>query len=159
MALTLVTDGGSCASACVFAYLGGVRRMAEGSNAFGLHRPYFSQKDYAEMNYEQSQAQYDRLVQHANEYLSKMGARPGLMQEMLAVPSHDVRFLGLREADYWGLRGDDPGYDEWSRAQQTTAFGEKWVHGWDMQIDCINKGGSERECNRFLKARKATDSQ
>ena len=139
MAMTMVASDSTCASACVFAYLGGVSRTASENARIGLHRPYFEQSYFAGLTYDQARARYDELVAKADSYLRKMGARPGLIQEMLSTPSQDITYLTSEQTDYWSIRGDDPGFEEWKRARETQAFGEDWVH----YIDCISAGRSE----------------
>jgi len=105
-----------CASACLFAYVGGVYRDAL-PGTLGIHRGRITAtveqgrivdvdpgaSPVARMFLTDAEAQMQ-------EHLLGMGMPPELFNAMQAVGPHDMRWLNVEEAAQLGLTGFDPAY-------------------------------------------------
>jgi hypothetical protein len=87
-----ITDapGARCASACFFAWLGGVNRTGD---ALGIHRPFPPASEMQKL----SPAEADRLYRSLSDkilgYLSEMGAAPHWLGDMMRIPSDEIRVV------------------------------------------------------------------
>jgi hypothetical protein len=91
----------SCASACVYAFMGGIERdAAEGS--LGVHRGIYST--------DEDDADVDTAIEYMQEttgeligYLDDMGANPALLRISLSVSHDDVRYLTTSEMEKYRI--------------------------------------------------------
>ncbi len=107
---------GRCASACVFAYVGGVYRDAV-SGSLGIHRGKVTatREEGRVVEVDQQKSPVARLFFADAEarmqvHLLEMGLPDALFEAMRAVPASTMRWLNADEAAELGLTGFDPGY-------------------------------------------------
>lgn len=95
---TLQFRGLECASACAFAFMGGVIRAAE-PGALGVHRSSYSDA----LSVGASDA-VSVVQQHTAEimlYMNEMGVDPALMQLAMSYDADDIRYLSRREMEQY----------------------------------------------------------
>ena len=83
-----------CASACTFAFLGGVRRSAE-AGALGVHRSFFP--DESGMTPGEAVTEMQAVTAQVVRYIAEMGADAALMELALSYDSGDMRYLSASE--------------------------------------------------------------
>ena len=117
-----------CASACVFAFAGGVYRGAL-PGTLGVHRARLTTtRDGAVVDVDiagspaASQFFSDAEAQIAL-HLDEMGVSPALFAEMQTVPPRSMRWLTAEEAAAFRLTGFDPGYLRERGATLQTRYG------------------------------------
>lgn len=105
-----------CASACIFAFLGGVYRDAA-PNSLGMHRGRVTvaleQGRTVDLDPGKSPVARQFLTDaeaQSEEHLIEMGAPATLFEAMQAVPSNTMRWFTSEEAGQLGLTGFDPEY-------------------------------------------------
>ncbi|HWL82774.1 MAG TPA: hypothetical protein VNR89_17630 [Roseomonas sp.] len=83
-----------CASACVFAFLGGSRRQISEPNKLGVHRFFFQGSDLATSAQANDRAQIisSRIVS----FLREMGVNTDLFAEMAKAGSHELNILSTQ---------------------------------------------------------------
>lgn len=113
-----------CMSACVLILAAGANRILGDDSRVGVHRPFFDPVLFAGLDQTQAKAKYDELSRSVGAYLVKMGMSGLLFQEMMRVPSNEVRLLSSDESKAFNLSGEDPGYSEWIRAKNIAKYGE-----------------------------------
>lgn len=139
-----------CASACILALAGGTDRWATPKARLGIHRPFFDQKLFANLTYEQSQKKYALLSKGVRDYLADMGIADELYNAMMRVPSQDIRFIDQSLAEKTNLLGKDPAHEEWERARAIMNQGIDSIQRLDQYNSCINAGEIERKCAKLL---------
>lgn len=147
--------GTECASACVFIFAAGARRIAGSESKIGIHRPHFEEQLFSGLDRDHAQVKYDQLSQSVQAYLAKMGMSGQLFIEMMRVPSNKIRMLSYQELNGFSLVGEDPGYDEWVRAKNVAKYGEQKMKEFDAWLDrrdpfvtqCQSSGRSVLDCN------------
>jgi hypothetical protein len=90
-----VGRGASCISACVFVLMGATEREAAANARIGLHRPSLGDPRRNTLVPVMSEP----LVHYAEE----MGVSPRIVDEMLAIPASQVRFVTTAELERYGL--------------------------------------------------------
>jgi hypothetical protein len=85
-----------CASACAFAFLGGVMRYAE-PGSIGVHKGWFV--DTRPTDVDLAVAAVQQVTAGIIEYIVEMGADPALMGVALSYDSNDIRYLSGSEMD------------------------------------------------------------
>jgi hypothetical protein len=88
----------------------------------GLHRPYFEESLFAELNTAQARDKYGELEQRVRSYLNELGMPEALFEKMRSVPSRRVVYLTEDETKALGLDGVDPAIEELERAQEKQHF-------------------------------------
>lgn len=91
-------QAGECLSACIYAYLGGVRRNLYSESRLGIHQFYFLKSD-AEGAAEDAQVLSAAIVA----YLSKMGVSPVLFSATTLFDKNQMRYLSRQEAEDFKL--------------------------------------------------------
>ncbi len=93
----LVPRGAICASACAYAFLGGVVRQAAEGSRIGVHRFYAVNRYTGQrsMSYERSVT--PRATALLTSYVQAMGVSPKLVGLAARVNPPDVRFLNQKE--------------------------------------------------------------
>ena len=111
-AWTIVDDGKSCNSACVFLFSAGVKRDIFGNGRLGLHSPRSYYSEFAPLSkYEAS----DQLINICRNYMNEeMGISNQVFSDMLQTPSQSVNFVDRFYAESHGLVGIAP-LEEWGR--------------------------------------------
>lgn len=124
-----ITEGDikKCYSACVLMFLGGTQKYISdnyywinGSRAdekkdipvIGLHRPYFSQKQYAELSIKDAEISYLRLEKIVRQYLEEIGATRELIDRMFKSSSNEIDLV--KDSIFRGMfHEEEPFYNEW----------------------------------------------
>lgn len=114
---TLVPNNSSCASACVFILIGGVKRLPGGN--IGLHRPFTDSLSVSETV---SRGSYERTNLLIKQYLNRMDIPEALLDAMNAVPPGQVKWLDGDRIRELRLLGDDAVY-----ADQKDSASAKWL--------------------------------
>ena len=96
-AWTIVDDGKSCNSACVFLFSAGVKRDIFGNGRLGLHSP----RSY-------------QIINKCRNYMDEMGISNQVFSDMLQTSSQSVNFVDRFYAESHGLVGIAP-LEEWGR--------------------------------------------
>lgn len=119
---------GTCRSACVFLFAGGVYRDAR-AFALGIHRgratrtvPGMGEVEIQPSTDPQVRELLEFAEREAREYLQEMGV-PRLFGEMQKIPSTRMRLLRTDEANELGLLGFDPDYLEKHTAAMQLRYG------------------------------------
>ena len=123
-----------CMSACVMILAAGAVRVVGADSRVGIHRPFFDHILFAGLDRAQAKAKYDVLSQSVAAYLTKMGMSERLYQEMMKVPSSELRFLSYDDMTALNLEGQDPGYAEWIRAKNVARYGEAKMKEFDAWL-------------------------
>ncbi|MBX5158822.1 hypothetical protein HJB89_17030 [Rhizobium sp. NZLR8] len=89
-----------CASACAFAFAGGVERFAE-PGSIGVHRVSLS--DDVPMDNKLAVSSVQSLTGDIIGYLTDMGVSPNLLQLSLSIDSTDIRYLTAAEMRDWNI--------------------------------------------------------
>jgi hypothetical protein len=107
---------GHCASACIFAYAGGVYRDAK-PGSLGIHRGKLTATNVEGKTIDvdpRQNAQARDFLEYAQEqtreYFAQMGLPDRLYWAMQTVPPNQMRWLSTEEAKDLGLVGFDPDY-------------------------------------------------
>lgn len=126
--VTGVHEHSMCASACILILSGGVRRYARDEVRLGLHRPYFTNPQQATaQGYQSFQSEYNKVIEAHHDYFSDMKIGTGLLESMIKIPSNQIRWISVAEAERLSLIGEDAAYAEWRRANRITTKGETCV--------------------------------
>lgn len=119
-------DFKKCYSACVLMFLGGVSKHISDNHywiggsidkkknvpVIGLHRPYFSQKQYAKLSIKEAENSYQRLEKLVKQYLEKIGATQELIDRMFKSPSNKIDLV--KDSDFRNMsHKEEPFYNEW----------------------------------------------
>jgi len=99
---TLVPSGEQCMSSCVFAFMGGDRRMVEGR--IGIHRPYFS----STREVRDRRLVYRQLQKKLQNYIDELDFPLSLYEAMMAVPAESVNMLTPAALKEFYLEGTSP---------------------------------------------------
>lgn len=99
-AKTLQIRALECASACAFAFVGGVERFAE-PGSIGVHRVSLS--DDVPMDNKLAVSTVQVMTGEVIGYLTDMGVSPSLLQLSLSIDSTDIRYLTAAEMRNWNI--------------------------------------------------------
>ncbi|MEB3043786.1 hypothetical protein [Rhizobium mulingense] len=99
-AKTLQIRALECASACAFAFVGGVERFAE-PGSIGVHRVSLS--DDVPMDNKLAVSTVQVMTGEIIGYLTDMGVSPSLLQLSLSIDSTDIRYLTAAEMRNWNI--------------------------------------------------------
>lgn len=109
-----VWSGEKCLSACVFIFVAGVERRAEG--AVGLHRPYYEKEYFKDLNVDEAKKKYEELKSHSISYLLKMGVPQQVINRIFQTSSSNIDYIA--QSDVSSVLGYRlPFYDEWLTAK------------------------------------------
>lgn len=114
---SLVGKDDQCMSACVFAFMGGDRRIVAGR--LGIHRPYFptTQIDVDRPN------RYRQLQKILRAYIEEMDFPPSLYEAIMAVPPQAMKFLAVAELKHYFLDGISPSAEDLADAASAKRLG------------------------------------
>lgn len=124
-----IWTGSECLSACVFIFIAGVERAAQGK--VGLHRPYFDKKYFSDLTSIQAKEKYEELKQNSFTYLKDMEVSQAKTERIFQTGSTDVDILSAEEANtLFGYRS--PFYEEWLTAKcgKYTEEQSKVIRSW-----------------------------
>lgn len=139
-----------CSSACILILAGGVSRAAVPGARLGIHRPYFRPDEFSSLSFSASQDQYSKLAEGVRLYLAKMGISEALYDAMLKVESRKMVYVSEEFAESTRLLGDDPAYQEWRRANDQKALGNRRLEVLERYTDCINAESPDSQCSKML---------
>ena len=106
-----------CASACFFAFVGGIERSPAIFNGIlGIHRPFLSDADLKRVNDTQAIASATQVRTVVEAYLKEMGVASKYSDLMFSVPKDQVRWVDKAsfEADFAGVISE---LKEWMNAR------------------------------------------
>jgi hypothetical protein len=109
-----VWSGDKCYSACVFIYIAGAEREAQGE--IGLHRPYFDKNYFANLTPAMAEEKYKEIEQDSIKYLKKMGVSQIIIERIFNTGSTEVDILTPKEA-LIAFGETLPFYEEWLTAK------------------------------------------
>jgi len=112
---TIVERGNQCLSSCVFAFMGGSRRMVEGR--IGIHRPYLS----STRKVPDRPAYYRQLQQRLRQYVDELDFPRSLYEALMAVPPESISILTAADLKKFYLQGMSPSTED--EADATAARG------------------------------------
>ncbi|RFB96521.1 hypothetical protein B5K08_09120 [Rhizobium leguminosarum bv. trifolii] len=99
-AKTIQIRAAECASACAFAFVGGVERFAQ-AGSIGVHRVSLS--DDVAIDSQLAVSTVQALTGEIIGYLTDMGVSPNLLQLSLSIDSSDIRYLTAAEMRDWNI--------------------------------------------------------
>jgi len=103
---TFVGKTDRCASACVFAFMGGERRSVAGQ--LGIHRPFFPYtRDYPDRL-----ARFRNLQRTLKAYVEEMDFPTSLYEAVMLVPPESMKFLAPAELKSFYLEGISPSSED-----------------------------------------------
>lgn len=105
-AFTVVGKSDQCASACVFAFMGGERRAVAGQ--LGIHRPYFP----FTQDTPDRQARFRHLQKTVRGYIEEMDFPSSFYETMMLVPPETMKFLDPAELKRFYLQGISPSSED-----------------------------------------------
>jgi len=116
-----------CYSACVLMFLGGTQKYISDNHywiddskadkkkdipVIGLHRPYFSQEQYAKLSIQKAEASYKRLEKLVQQYLGEIGATQELIDRIFKSASNEIDLVS--DSNFRRMfHQEEPFYNEW----------------------------------------------
>lgn len=111
-----------CVSACVFLIAGGVKRgLVVGGNV-GVHRPYFREISQGSSLSDISKVRLS-IVSNYKKYFEEMDINPAIVDEMLATPPDEIKYLSIDQLTNYRLTVDDANYEESETLRRAAFFG------------------------------------
>lgn len=102
----VLIDKAVCASACVLAFSGGVKRSVEADSKMGIHQFSGTQGNIGD-----GQTQVTVVILAA--YLEKMGINRGLLDRASLVPAHSIAWMTQDESRLYRLDNGTPMLSSW----------------------------------------------
>jgi hypothetical protein len=97
----------TCASACFFIFVAGVKRTFDepGAPILGIHRPYLSDSDLRSLTGEQAISSANRMRAVIEDYLKEMNVPAKYADAMFSVPKDEIRWISETafRADFDGV--------------------------------------------------------
>ena len=103
---TLIGKNDQCMSACVFAFMGGERRMVAGR--LGIHRPFFP----FTQDTPDRQVRFRLLQKILRDYIEELDFPASLYEAVMAVPPESLRILSPEELKRFYLEGISPSSED-----------------------------------------------
>jgi hypothetical protein len=102
-------ENNTCASACFFLYVAGVRRQG---SVLGIHKPFLPADEYFSLGLDGSVAAHQRIQAATADYLDLMGVPSRYASMMMAANSTDMIWLTPEDIarDFTGVAA---GYEVW----------------------------------------------
>jgi hypothetical protein len=116
----LVTKEARCASACVFVLAGGVRRRVDGN--LGVHRPFLETPTHT-TSAEDVKRAATQTKERIRAYFREMNISERLADDMMAIPSNEIRWLSPEQIAFYGLGADDPVISETNALREAQKYG------------------------------------
>lgn len=114
---TVVGKSDQCMSACVFAFMGGERRLVEGR--LGVHRPYFPVAE----DFPDRQIRFRNLQKILRGYIEEMDFPDSLYEAVMAVPPESMKILAREELKRFYLEGISPSSEDLADASAARRLG------------------------------------
>ena len=103
---TIVGRNDQCVSACVFAFMGGERRMVSGQ--LGIHRPYFpTTQESADRR-----QRFRHLQRTLRDYIEEMDFPPSFYEAVMLVPPEAMKILDPADLKRFYLQGISPSSED-----------------------------------------------
>ena len=99
----LVPRGAVCASACAYAFLGGVVRRASEGSRIGVHRFFAVNRSTGQRSISYERAVTPQATALLTSYVRAMGASPSLVGLASRTEPSDIHFLNRRELQQYGF--------------------------------------------------------
>ena len=99
----LVPRGAICASACAYAFLGGVVRQAPNGARIGVHRFFAVNRYTGERSISYERSVTPQALALLTRYVQAMGASPSLVGLADRVEPSDIHFLNRRELQQYRI--------------------------------------------------------
>ncbi len=96
-AAVYVPSGGTCASACAYAFLGGVVRGVQEGGRIGVHRPIVVRRSSGRRSAADEQALEPRIAAILTNYVAAMGGSPALVALAAGTEPPAIRYLSPAE--------------------------------------------------------------
>ena len=77
--------------------------------------------------YKNFQDAYNQIIEMHRRYFLEMRIDTRLLQEMIQIPSNDIKWISKQKAEEYALLGEDPIYSEWKRANRIATKGASCV--------------------------------
>jgi len=116
---TIVPTKATCASACVLAFLGGVRRM-DSPGRIGIHRPYGAGLS---SSINESKGTFTKINQSVKKYLDDINISESLLTAMNSVPPGEIRWLDREQLVALQIVGSDPVWEDVSDSKLAKRLG------------------------------------
>ena len=114
---TTVDRGNQCVSSCVFAFMGGDRRVAVGR--VGIHRPYFA----SNRKVPDRRAYYRQLQKRLQDYVEELDFPPSLYEAIMAIPPERISILTAQDLKRFYLQGMSPAAEDEADAESARNLG------------------------------------
>ena len=111
---TTVGKGDNCASSCVLAFVGGVKRVPAGNV---IVHSFYSPDVLGTNDFAKAETMYTQISESVAAYLKEMRISSQLLEEMMHVPHSSARQLTVEQMLQWGLIGIDPVYAQARKSQ------------------------------------------
>lgn len=142
---TVVPAGEKCMSSCVFAFMGGDRRMVEGR--IGIHRPYFT----STREVPDRRLVYRQLQKKLQNFIDELDFPLSLYEAMMAVPPESVIMLSPAALKDYFLEGMSPSTQDEVDATTARHLGvsvTEYLQQKALQRPCAGFRGGKGECDR-----------
>ena len=103
---TLISRNDQCNSACVFAFMGGERRMVEGR--LGIHRPFFP----FTQDTPDRPARFRHLQRTLRDYIEELDFPSSLYEAVMRVPPESLQVLAPADLKRFYLEGISPSSED-----------------------------------------------
>ena len=114
---TVVAKNDQCMSACVFAFMGGERRVVEGR--LGVHRPWFP----VAQDFPDRQVKFRSLQKTLRAYIDEMDFPDSLYEAVMAVPPESMKILAREDLKRFYLEGISPSSEDLADAAAARRLG------------------------------------
>jgi hypothetical protein len=119
--VTVIGERDTCLSSCVFAFMGGERRVVHGR--LGIHRPFFptTQADPERLN------RFRQMQRSLRDYLAEMDFPDSLYEAVMAVPPERMKMLAAEDLKRFYLVGISPSSEDLADAAAARRLGVSMV--------------------------------
>lgn len=117
----------------------------------GLHRPYYSKKQYGELTAVEAEAAYKKLEKAVRNYLDEIGATQELIDRMFKSASNEIDLV--QDSEFRTLfHQEEPFYNEWIIAKcGVTDNGEALLSKEDFEYKNSVWDAKKNEVRRLMK--------
>jgi ATP-dependent protease ClpP protease subunit len=116
-----VKPGAHCASACILVLAGGLHRHMDGY--LGIHRPFLNGVTSGSLTNEEIKLAATKTQERLRSYFREMNVSERLADDMMMIPSSQMKWLTPKEITAYGLGGDDPVLTETLALREAQRYG------------------------------------
>jgi hypothetical protein len=138
-------ENNTCASACFFLYVAGVRRQG---SVLGIHKPSLPADEYFSLGLDGSVAAHRRIQEATADYLDQMGVPSRYASMMMAANSSEMIWLAPEDIAR-DLTGVAAGYEVWFQGPCRTQV----VQPGGADLDCASQILAEMQEERRQRTR------